>query len=122
MKAYPKIMLVTIIATVCFALTLCVVNAFHHPSGAGMANDAVPAFISDFLPNRDPVPAALAGAGRIISTMDLQRELNRLFPELKLKVDGVYGPLTQAAHERACGDQYARATWPSDELVAREVE
>ncbi len=44
----------------------------------------------------------------IISTMDLQRELNRLDPKLKLKVDGVYGPRTQAAHERAVGDQYAK--------------
>ncbi len=44
----------------------------------------------------------------IISTMDLQRELNRLDPKLKLKVDGVYGPRTQAAHEAAVGDQYAK--------------
>ncbi len=44
----------------------------------------------------------------IIYTMDLQRELNRLDPKLKLKVDGVYGPATKAAHEAAIGDQYAK--------------
>ena len=61
------------------------------------------------LPSSVPVPVTLAGPGRIIiSTMDLQRELNRLYPKLKLKVDGVYGPLTRAAHERAVGDQYAK--------------
>ncbi len=63
-----------------------------------------------------PVPAAQAGAGRIISTMDLQRELNQLYPELKLAVDGVYGPPTKAAHERVCGDQYA------NELMAWEAK
>ena len=52
----------------------------------------------------------------VISTMDLQRELNRRDPELKLKVDGVYGPLTRAAHERAVGDQYAK------ELKVRTVK
>lgn len=64
------------------------------------------------------VPASVSSAGagrRIISTMDLQRELNRRDPELKLKEDGVYGPLTQAAHERAIGDQYAK------ELVVKEI-
>ena len=83
---------------------------------------AVYAFTKVFSPPPSgPVPAALAGPGRIMSTVDLQRALNRLYPELKLKEDGVYGPLTKAAHERACGDQYARATWPS-ELVVREAE
>ncbi len=52
----------------------------------------------------------------IISTMDLQRELNRLYPKLKLKVDGVYGPRTQAAHEAAVGDQYAK------ELMVKEIQ
>ena len=44
----------------------------------------------------------------IISIMDLQREINRRYPDLNLKVDGRYGPLTQAAHEIAIGDQYAK--------------
>ncbi len=52
----------------------------------------------------------------LLSTMDLQRELNRLYPDLKLEVDGVYGPLTQAAHERAIGDQYAK------ELMVKEIK
>lgn len=65
---------------------------------------------------RVPVPVSTAGAGRIIiSTIDLQRELNRRDPELKLKEDGVYGPLTQGAHERAIGDQYAK------ELIVKEI-
>ena len=60
--------------------------------------------------------AQSVGPAQLMSTMDLQRELNRRDPELKLKVDGVYGPLTQAAHERAVGDQYAK------ELMVWEVE
>lgn len=68
------------------------------------------------LPSSVPVPVSSAGAGRImLSTIDLQRELNRRYPELKLNEDGVYGPLTQAAHERAMGDQYAK------ELMAKEI-
>ena len=49
-----------------------------------------------------------APAHIIISIMDLQREINRRYPDLNLKVDGRYGPLTQAAHEIAIGDQYAK--------------
>ena len=50
--------------------------------------------------------ASSVGPAQFMSTIDLQRELNRR--DLKLKEDGVYGPLTQAAHERAIGDQYAK--------------
>jgi len=52
----------------------------------------------------------------ILSTIDLQRELNRRYPKLKLAEDGVYGPATEAAHVRAIGDQYAT------ELMVREVK
>lgn len=48
------------------------------------------------------------GPAHILSTMDLQRELNRRYPKLKIKEDGVYGLATKAAHERAIGDQYAK--------------
>lgn len=43
----------------------------------------------------------------LLSTIDLQRELNRRYPDLNLDEDGVYGPATEAAHVRAIGDQYA---------------
>ena len=66
-----------------------------------------------FLPSE--VVASNQSAATFTSTMDLQRELNRRDPDLKLKVDGVYGPLTQAAHERAIGDQYAK------ELMVKEI-
>ena len=52
--------------------------------------------------------APSVGPARFMSTIDLQRELNILYPKLELKVDGVYGPRTQAAHERAVGDQYSK--------------
>ena len=70
-----------------------------------------------FSPPQSRVSAdgAPAGPAQFMSTMELQRELNRLYPKLKLKVDGVYGPRTQEAHERAVGDQYAK------ELMAWEV-
>ncbi len=72
--------------------------------------------VNVFSPPEVPASVSSAGAGRrIISTMDLQRELNRRYPELKLKVDGLYGPLTAAAHERAIGDQYAK------ELMVKEI-
>ena len=55
-----------------------------------------------------------APAHIIISIMDLQREINRR--DLNLKVAGRYGPLTQAAHEIAIGDQYAK------KLMVWEIE
>ena len=69
--------------------------------------------VHDFLPS---------GAGSVshdtepvlLSTIDLQRELNRRYPDLKLEEDGVYGVLTEAAHVRAIGDQYAKELWPED--------
>ncbi len=51
---------------------------------------------------------------RIMSTMDLQRALNRQYPEAKLAVDGVYGPATRFWHNRASGDQIAIELWPED--------
>ncbi len=66
-------------------------------------------------PSSEARPCVL-GSGFFMSTVDLQRALNRLYPELKLKEDGVYGSLTKAAHERACGDQYAK------ELMVWEVK
>ena len=51
---------------------------------------------------------------QLLSTIDLQRELNRRYPELKLEEDGVYGPATEAAHVRAIGDQCAIELWPED--------
>lgn len=50
----------------------------------------------------------------LISTLDLQRELNRRDPKLKLVEDGVCGRVTQAAWDRAIGDQYAVSLWPED--------
>ena len=71
-------------------------NSFSSPSSEVGVDSSAPAFF--------------------MSTLDLQRELNRRYPKLKLKVDGVYGPATKAAHERACGDQYAI------ELMVREAK
>ena len=44
----------------------------------------------------------------LISCMDLQRELNRRDPNLKLDIDGDCGTLTQAAWDKAMGHQYAK--------------
>ncbi len=71
------------------------------------------AFIVEVL-NRLPsnelglVVSTAAAPVQLLSTIDLQRELNRRYPKLKLKEDGVYGTATKAAHERAIGDQYAK--------------
>ncbi len=66
-----------------------------------------------------PPESGLAGStsvalAHIMSTVELQRELNRRYPKLKLKEDGVYGVATKAAHERAYGDQTAIELRPED--------
>lgn len=97
MSSYPKSILIMISIVACTAF---VVELLHR------------------LPSYGPVAnvAPTAAPAQLMSTIDLQRELNRLYPDLKLKEDGVYGPLTQAAHERAIGDQYAK------ELMVRRVK
>lgn len=70
---------------------------FSSPSGPGQSQT--------IYPNDSDGPA-------LISTLDLQRELNRRDPKLKLVEDGVYGNATRAAHEQALGNQYAVELWP----------
>ncbi len=48
----------------------------------------------------------------IMSCADLQRELNRMDPTLKLEVDGICGPATQAAWDEVVNTQYALKLWP----------
>ena len=85
---------------------------------AGLCLWAAYGIVKVFSPTQSRVPAGSQSVGpaQFMSTIDLQRELNRRYPDLKLKEDGVYGPATQAAHERAIGDQYAK------ELMVREVK
>ncbi len=47
-------------------------------------------------------------AVHFISCMDLQRELNRRDPNLKLDIGGDCGTLTQDAWDKAMGHQYAK--------------
>ncbi len=98
MREYPKAVLVMVLVVACTAFVMEVLHRSPPKQEPGSAG------------------AQSVGPAQLMSTMDLQRELNRLYPELKLKVDGVYGPLTRAAHERAIGDQYAK------ELMVWEVK
>lgn len=92
----------------CFVvITLLIAIKVFSPPGPGAVTFTVPGS-SDFSSPSSEARSRVLGSGFFMSTMDLQRELNRLYPKLKLKVDGVYGPATKAAHERACGDQYAK--------------
>ena len=50
----------------------------------------------------------------ILSCADLQRELNRRDPTLKLVVDGVCGPKTMNAWNEAVNTQFALMDWPED--------
>lgn len=97
MNKYPSPIIMTVFAFGC--ITIGILIAYF-----GLKYD-----MRSDSPPRVPVPVSPAGPGHIIlSTMDLQRELNRRNHDVKLKVDGAYGALTQAAHERAIGDQYAK--------------
>ena len=49
-----------------------------------------------------------------ISTSNLQRRLNKQYPEAKLVVDGKCGTQTQFWWDRAYGDQIAIELWPED--------
>lgn len=106
MNKYPSVLIITTFAMCCIITGILIVYfGEKHDKSFSSPSSSV------------PVPATQAGPGRIIlSTVDLQRELNSRYPKLKLKEDGVYGPLTQAAHERAIGDQYAK------ELMVWEVK
>lgn len=53
-------------------------------------------------------------ADALPSVLDVQRELNRLDPKLKLQEDGICGPATQAAWDAAVNTQYALALWPKE--------
>ena len=55
----------------------------------------------------------------IISTMELQRELNRRNPKAKLEEDGICGPATQAEWDAQCNTQIAIELWPSDKGYRR---
>ena len=58
--------------------------------------------------------SAHAEAPVLISCQELQRELNRRHPKLKLKVDGKCGPATMAAWDAEVNTQYALKLWPED--------
>ena len=49
-----------------------------------------------------------------ISCLDLQRELNRRDPTLKLVEDGICGPATMAAWNEVVFNGYALEFWPED--------
>ena len=83
---------------------------------AALCSWAVYLFCLNFSSPSSAMAVSNQSTAIVMSTMDLQRELNRRDPKLKLKVDGVYGPLTREAHERAVGDQYAK------ELMVWEVK
>ena len=51
-------------------------------------------------------------SAHIMSCADLQRELNRMDPTLKLEVDGICGPATQAAWDAVVFNGYALELWP----------
>lgn len=53
-----------------------------------------------------------AQAHHITSCLDLQRELNRRYPKLKLVEDGICGRATQAAWDEVVFNQYALELWP----------
>lgn len=92
----------------CFVvITLLIAIKVFSPPELGTVALTVPGS-SDFSSPSSEVGVDSSAPTFFMSTIDLQRELNRLYPKLKLKVDGVYGPATKAAHERACGDQYAK--------------
>lgn len=97
-KQATKLILICIIAAVCIWSSWATVRVFSSSNEPGLAT------------SQDVGPV------HIMSTIELQRELNRRYPELKLEEDGVYGPATEAAHVRAIGDQYAR------ELMVREIK
>ena len=64
-----------------------------------------------FLPSKTDSVSQDAGSV-YISTAELQRKLNKQYPEAKLVIDGACGPLTQQWWNRAYGDQNALALWP----------
>ena len=97
MREYPKTVLVMVLVVACTAFVMEVLHRSPPPTSPGSAG------------------SQSVGPAQFMSTMDLQRELNRRYPDLKLKEDGKYGPRTQEAHERAIGDQYAK------DLMVKEI-
>ena len=89
---------------ICALIASVIILAFHVQGN----RDRIESIEKCFLPSESGLVSSQdAGPAQLLSTIDLQRELNRRYPKLKLAEDGVYGPATEAAHVRAIGDQYA---------------
>ena len=97
-----KIIIVCILALAVFFVSLWMCNSYKKVIFSPPLNEPGAAGSSSVAPVH------------IMSTMDLQRELNRRYPKEKLVVDGKCGPQTQALWDRAYNQQCALETWPED--------
>ncbi len=91
--------------------TVCVLALFVVLAGVGICR-----IYQLFSPPQDgPVAdTALVEAPALISCLDLQRELNRLDPDLKLQEDGICDPATMAAWDEEVFNGYALELWPEE--------
>ncbi len=74
MNSYLKSILITVLIVICTAITIELLPNFSSPSSVATASNQ--------------------SAVVIISCLDLQRALNRLYPEAKLVEDGICGEMT----------------------------
>ncbi len=91
MKHYPTAILLMICAVLAIALRI-QINTNFSPPEPGVSS-----------PQDGPA---------LMSCLELQRELNRRDPKLKLAEDGICGPATMAAWDEVVFNGYALETWP----------
>lgn len=92
MSSYLKSILVLVIAVACMTL--------------------VSELLQLFSPLEPVAAISPIEAPVLISCLELQCELNRLNPKLKLTEDGVCGPATMAAWNEVVFNRYSLELWP----------
>ena len=106
MKNYPSIIHIMVLVVISFAfgaITSVALRSFSSPppQAAVAIDESAAADLSKWLP----------------SQKDIQRELNRRNPKLKLKEDGIIGLASREAWDAEVNDQYARVTFQMVEVV-----
>ncbi len=97
MKHYPTAILLMVSTVLAIAMAISVRYSFK--------------IHTNFSPPEPGVSSPQDGPA-LMSCLELQRELNRRDPKLKLAEDGICGPATMAAWNEVVFNGYALETWP----------
>ena len=122
-----NLVMVCLIASGCFWAVYAFTKVFS-PSESGAASSVVPGSFDFSSPSSEAGPRVVLGSGFFPDPNDIPYwpSIDELQWFARTKRDGLFRKISQDDYEARrwvwyC-DLSARATWPSDELVAKEVE